>query len=55
MTAKEKNESDLATLMDLQSKFDAAVASMNDAAKNSTDKASTLVNDTNEIFNKYPV
>ena len=55
MTAEEKNKSDLATLMDLQSKFDAAVASMNDAAKNSTDKASTLVNDTNEIFNKYPV
>lgn len=55
MTAKEKSESDLATLMKLQTKFDAAVASMNAAAKDSTDKASSLVTDTDEIFNKYPV
>ena len=57
MTAKEKNESDLATLMRLQTKFDAAVNTMNQAAKNSTEKASEIVNDDNnqnQIFNKYP-
>jgi len=57
MTANEKNKSDLATLMKLQTKFDAAVNTMNQAAENSTDKATELINDNNnqnQIFNKYP-
>ena len=57
MTANEKNKSDLATLMKLQTRFDAAVKTMNDAAENSTTTATRLVNNDsnqNEIFNKYP-
>ena len=58
MTANEKNASDLATLIDLQKRFDAAVKTMNSAAKDSTDTATSLINDpenVNTIFNKYPV
>ena len=57
MTASEKNKSDLATLMKLQTRFDSAVKTMNAAAKNSTTTATSLVNNEsnqNEIFNKYP-
>ena len=57
MTANEKNESELATLMKLQARYEAAVKTMNSAAYNSTDTANDLINDpenTRTIFNKYP-
>lgn len=57
MTANEKNESELATLIKLQERYEAAVKTMNAAATNSTDTASRLINDpdnVNTIFNKYP-
>lgn len=56
MTANEKNENDLATLVKLQKKFDAAVSTMSSASTNAIKKVRGELNNPNNkdmIYNKF--